>query len=200
MTAYVSLQLAALLSTTNDLIVDQLVRCDAGSGFTQISHNQLVAWRTARVALEDDIGHPSLRPTRELGRGSTSSLRNRGVSRFPQRSGLCTLVHRKARRSAGVGHARSRSYRVRMPRPRVGSSRLGLVLGPAHCGRPASVSRISRTGMEAADEGARPKVCREQISSVVDAGTRSDGNRLHSGDLPGRPNIVMRSRRLSERL
>ena len=45
MAAYATLKLSALANTANDTIIDRLVHSDAVSGFTQVAHNQIFAWR-----------------------------------------------------------------------------------------------------------------------------------------------------------
>lgn len=46
MTAYAALSLPSLIDTSNDRIIDRLLRSDSVSGFTQVPHNQIIAWRS----------------------------------------------------------------------------------------------------------------------------------------------------------
>lgn len=64
MTAHVSVRLADLLRTTDEQIIDQLLRSDAGSGFTQVSHNQLAAWRTELDVLRSAVRELSVHEAR----------------------------------------------------------------------------------------------------------------------------------------
>lgn len=45
MAAYATLKISSLATTSNDSIIDRLLLSDAVSGFTQVAHNQIVAWR-----------------------------------------------------------------------------------------------------------------------------------------------------------